>query len=342
MKLIEEIAGFFVEIAPFMLLGLGAAGIMHVLVSRAFVARHIGSKSFISVFKAAVFGVPLPLCSCGVIPAAAYFSKSGASKGAVVSFLVSTPQTGIDSIIATYGLLGPVFAVFRPLAALVSGVAAGITANHFDSSVEIEEEKCSGACHTEAKPKNALIRMYNYAFKEFLDDISVQFIFGVIIAGIIAVFLPADFFIENDIGGGIAGMGLMILIGIPMYVCATASIPIALALISRGISPGAAFVFLAVGPLTNAASLMVLFTVLKAKLLTVYLVSGVAFSVIFGLLLDYVFKTFDLSMPILQNTEDSNASTDYFGYIFAAVFLALLLASIFRKIRTKTKNREKK
>lgn len=351
MEFLYQIFLFFIEIAPFMMIGLVFVGLLHVLVSKDFVARHIGNNNIWSAVKASILGVPLPLCSCGVIPTAVYFSRSGASKGSIISFLISTPQTGIDSIVATYGMLGPVFAVFRPLAAFFSGISGGFIANIFsknDSFEFIDTSKkenvsCNGNnCHN-SKNENKISRFYHYAFVEFLDDIAVQFVVGVIIAGIISFLVPPEFFIRYNIGSGFIGMMLMIIAGIPMYICATASIPIALALIAKGVSPGAAFVFLAVGPMTNAASIAVLYKVLKKKMLTIYILTGTVFAVIFGLILDYIFIKFKIELPVVNYNHSHNTPFKrYFYYILSAIFAVFLIMSLYRKITSKFYRKDKK
>ena len=345
LSLLKETLLFFIEVAPYMVLGLFFVGLLHIFISKEFVANHIGSKSIISIIKSAILGVPLPLCSCGVVPTAVYLSKNGASKGSVISFLISTPQTGVDSIIATYGMLGPVFAVFRPIAAFISGIFGGIVANRFDGELNLEKdnpESCTDdSCKTE-KPASKIKEFFEYAFIEFLDDISLQFIAGVIIAGIISFAIPADFFVKYNIGSGITGMLLMITIGIPMYVCATSSIPIGLALLAKGVSPGAVFVFLAVGPMTNAASITILIKVLGKKLVITYIAIGSALAIAFGYLLNFIFNNFNLSLPeIAMHHEHSSLFNKYFLNAISLFFALMLLLSIFRKLKGKFSNRNK-
>lgn len=275
----------FLEMAPYLLLGLFFVGILHLFFTKELIVRHVGANNFSSVLKAALLGVPLPLCSCGVIPSAVFMAKNGASRGAVISFLISTPQTGIDSIIATYGMLGWVFAIFRPIAAFIMGIIGGISALIFikDDRVSMTTQKLAierinstdgiddDGCglpeidHKKLTIKQKARTMFRYSFVEFLDDISGQFFVGLIISGLIAYFIPAEFFANTSISNGLPGMLLMILIGIPMYVCATASIPIAVTLMMKGFSPGVAFAFLAAGPATNAASLSILIKALGKK-----------------------------------------------------------------------------
>ncbi len=364
--LLYEIWNLFLEMAPYMLFGLFFVGILHLFFTKALVLKHIGDNSLASVFKAAIFGIPLPLCSCGVIPTAVYMKKNGAASSATTSFLISTPQTGIDSIVATYGMMGWVFAVFRPFAALIMGLAGGMTVslldkpkpkevekpkdmsglfNIMDASAtqtsDAEEDSCDGdscGCGSD-KPTsdgNKFKKMFNYAFVEFLDDIAIQFIVGVIISGLIAFFIPDNFFENEALNSGILGMLLMILVGIPMYICATASIPIAVALMLKGFSPGVAFVFLAVGPATNAASLTILMNTLGKKIVSIYLGSVIILSIVMGYILDYIFTLLDVSPKLMIMDHDHEVLSYEVKLIGGIVFGAMLLASIYRKyFRTK-------
>ncbi len=345
MGLLNEIWKTYISIAPYLFLGLVFAGLLHVVFKKDFVAKHLGKNNFFSVIKAAILGVPLPLCSCGVIPTALFLRKKKASKGATLSFLISTPQTGVDSIIATYGMMGPIFAIFRPLAAFVTGIVGGLVTNFVekkdDTETVILEEKfdCDTCDVDEPHSHTVLERVTSglrYAFVEFLDDITIQLIIGIIIAGFISFLIPDNFF--ADFGGeGFMGMLLMIAVGIPLYVCATASIPIAVSLILKGISPGAAFVFLVVGPATNAATITLISRALGKKLIAIYLTVISVFAILGGLLLNYIFDIVGKpDMLMMHHHEDISL----FSKILIAVFSILMILSIFRKIRNKFKKPE--
>lgn len=345
----SEIIYMFMEMAPYIILGLIFVALLNLFVSKDLIIRHIGGNNFLSILKASLFGVPLPLCSCGVVPTAVYMSKSGASKGATISFLISTPQTGIDSIIATYGMLGPLFAIFRPFAALIMGLVGGfavkfsgdegsekmskpkfISLNQF---AEVKQE-------TKGKEdfKSRVNKTLKYSFVEFLDDISVQFVAGVIIAGLISFFIPNDFFAGTGFNSGILGMLLMILIGAPMYVCATASIPIAMALLMKGFTPGVAFVFLAVGPATNAASIAIITKSLGKKVTSVYLITIAVLSIIMGYALDFIYY-FAGEGSIIHNHDSHNHGDMFLNeelkIIIGIVFLIMIVLSIYRKYSPK-------
>jgi uncharacterized membrane protein YraQ (UPF0718 family) len=201
-EILNHMMIMFVEMSKYLIIGLIFVGILHVYFSKEFISKHIGENSIWSIIKAAILGVPLPICSCGVVPTSIFLAKSGASKGSVVSFLVSTPQTGVDSIAATYGMMGGLFAIFRPLSAFFMGIAGGIVTKLFDDQAKfstpptVSKTHChsEGCCNHSHKPKSKIKEIFNYAFVEFLDDISLQFVTGVIIAGLISFFLPANFF----------------------------------------------------------------------------------------------------------------------------------------------------
>jgi uncharacterized membrane protein YraQ (UPF0718 family)/copper chaperone CopZ len=333
----RQILLFYLEVAPYIMLGLFFVAFLRRYISKEYIASQLGSNSWLAAVKGAILGVPLPLCSCGVVPSAVYFSRSGASKSSVISFLISTPQTGIESIIATYGALGPVFALFRPLAAFVSGVVGGIISTFFSNEkIEDGSGTCNdGSCSITEANKPTTKEALKYAFIEFLDDISIHFIAGVSIAALISVFIPNDFFARYNIESGFSAMAIMIVIGIPMYVCATASIPIAIAFLVKGVSPGAVFVFLAVGPLTNAASLTILYRVLKTKMLAVYIITGTLFAVLFGLLLDVVFSKLYIDPNTMRAEPHIHGSSGIFGWLLSGTLGILLAASIYRKLSKK-------
>lgn len=335
-NLLKEIYNAYIEIAPYLFIGLFFAGILHVVFKKDFVAKHLGKNNFLATVKASILGVPLPLCSCGVIPTALYLRRQNASKGSTLSFLISTPQTGVDSIIATYGMMGPVFAVFRPLAAFVMGITGGIVTNVLVINDEDKSTESINICNDcedyKSELKSFWQKMANgfkYAFQDFLDDIALQLIVGVVLAGIISFAIPNNFF-EQFGGNGIIGMLVMIAFGIPLYVCATASIPIAVSLILKGISPGAAFVFLVVGPATNAATIALIGNALGKKIVAIYLFVISIFAIGFGFLLNLIFgklgKTADLTMMHHQH------NNQWYLTALMILFSVFLLASLFRKI----------
>jgi len=286
----------FGAMAPYLLLGFTVAGLLSVVISPEMVERHLGGNGLGQVVKASLFGVPLPLCSCGVIPVAASLRRHGASKGATTAFLLSTPQTGVDSIAVTYGLLGPFLAVVRPVAALVTGIFGGGLVQAFNGDGETVDESeaygaeapsCSSECCDDEKPKQRpkIVEALHYGLVILPRDIGKALILGVAISGLIAAFVAPQA-LESSLGGGLWPMLAAMAIGIPLYVCATASTPIALGLIHAGLSPGAALVFLISGPATNSAALTTLWKVLGRRAAILYLVTVAVTSLATGLAVD--------------------------------------------------------
>ncbi|MCF6309251.1 MAG: SO_0444 family Cu/Zn efflux transporter [Sulfurimonas sp.] len=282
--------------APYILFGLFFAGILHELVPDSIVTKHLGNENIGSVVKATLFGIPLPVCSCGVIPLATSIKKSGASKGATLSFLISTPITGVDSILATYGMFGWVFTIYRVLTSMLIAMFAGILTNILDKEYvqEVQEEPkscCSSksSCEIDEKKKKfSLTGAIKYAFVTLLGDIAKPLLWGLLLGALITIAIPqnlSDILVEYDWLSYL----IAIAIAVPMYVCATASLPIAAALMLSGVSAGAAFVFLSAGPATNTVTIGVVKKMLGTKSLYIYLGSIILGSIIFGLGLDLIF-----------------------------------------------------
>jgi uncharacterized membrane protein YraQ (UPF0718 family)/copper chaperone CopZ len=274
------ISSLFLEMAPYLMLGFLISGLLYIIISKETIAENLGKPGVLSVIKAAIFGVPMPLCSCGVIPVAASLYKRGASKGATLSFLISTPQTGVDSILITYGMLGPIFAMARPVIALITGVIGGL----FTEQIISEDYTTSNKANHK-HPKKTLKDAIKYAFISLPQDIAWPLIKGILMAGLITLLIPDNFFQDYGITGWSA-MILMAVLSIPMYICATASVPIAAGLISSGIEPGAAFVFLMAGPATNIATISVIINTLGKKIVYIYLSTIFTCSIIFGALIN--------------------------------------------------------
>ena len=318
--------------APYILFGLVFAGILHELVPETIVTRHLGKENISSVIKSTIFGIPLPVCSCGVIPLATSIKKSGASKGATLSFLISTPITGADSILATYGMFGWVFTLYRVFTSMIIAMAAGILTNIFDKAQEemkpafsavsmkkpsfavtnsfsvapkIEEDtpSCcsSGMGEGNTKLPFSMNRALSYAFFTLLSDIAKPLFLGLIIGALITVAIPqnlSDILVEYSWLSYI----IVIAIAVPMYVCATSSLPIAAGLMLSGVSAGAAFVFLSAGPATNTVTIGVVKKMLGNRALYIYLGSIIVGSVLFGLGLDYIFSSYDINPQSLVHT----------------------------------------
>jgi uncharacterized membrane protein YraQ (UPF0718 family) len=326
-SMIIDFWGIVAEMSPYLLFGFLVAGVLSVLISQRFVERHLGGRGVRPLLKASLFGVPLPLCSCGVIPVSMSLHKHGASKGSTISFLLSTPQTGVDSIFVTLSLLGPLFAVFRPLVALVTGVVGGILVNVFGESPEDKSNvppKCSDECCDDSENNKKLTRGLKYGFVTLPRDIGKAMLVGLVIAAVISAVVPDDFFVEKLPGTGIFAMVVMMFLGIPVYVCATASVPIAAALISKGLAPGVALVFLITGPATNAAAFTTIWKVLGGRTAGVYLFTVVICALGAGLLLDTAFP--ELATSVQSHMHQMQHSI--LGNTSAIALLAVLTFAI--------------
>jgi len=283
------------EMSPYLLFGFFVAGLLSALVSQSMVERHLGGRGLWPLVKASIFGVPLPLCSCGVIPVSMSLHKHGASRGSTVAFLLSTPQTGVDSIFVTLSLLGPVFAVFRPFAAFATGLIGGSLVDIFDRAGGSRQRgPCRDECCNGTK-RNRLTKGFKFAFVTLPRDIGGALLVGLVIAAFISAVVPDDFFVGRFTHSFVE-MLVMMAVGIPMYVCASASVPIAAALIAKGLDPGAALVFLMTGPATNAASFTTIWKGLGGRTTVIYLLSLAGCALAAGLLLDYVASGFDLAV----------------------------------------------
>ena len=301
------------ESAPFVLLGIFVAGLLKAFLPDDFVARHLGGGSTASIFKAAVIGVPIPLCSCGVLPAAAGLKKQGAGKGAVTSFLISTPETGVDSIAVSYALLDPLMTVIRPVVAFFTAVTAGIavafTEKHWgtgisdavgDSVMEQQDTCTSGCCcsHREPEPEGTsrkFMKGMRFAFGDLLKDIGGWLFFGILLAGVISVFLSPEI-VSRYLSNEYLSMLLMLAISVPLYVCATASTPIAAALALKGVSPGAALVFLLAGPATNVAAITVIAKLIGRRATVVYVAVIVVMSFLAGIGVNALYSSLGISI----------------------------------------------
>jgi len=292
----NEIIYFFNEVAIYLVFGFLIAGMLHVLFPEKFILKHIGKNNFSSVLKATLAGIPLPLCSCAVIPVAASLRKKGASKGAALSFLISTPQVGVDSFLVTYSLIGWVFAVMRIIAAFITALFSGIISNFFSKN-EIENSKTEEVIEDKSSRKERLKNIFSYIQFELLGSFANYLMAGIFIAGLITVFIPASFF-ELYMSNQFVSMLVMLVIGIPIYVCATSSTPIAASLIMKGLSPGAALVFLLAGPATNAVTISTVIKTMGKKAAVIYLTSISVVSVVLGYLLNIL--TFETNLNIMH------------------------------------------
>lgn len=318
-QVLVESFTLFSVMAPWLLLGIVAAGAMHVLLPVDFVSKRLGRNNLGSVLKAGALGVPIPLCSCGVVPVAASLRRNGASKGATVSFLVTTPTSGVDSMFATYSLLGWPLMALRVGASFVLGITAGALTSLLDKEAISAE---SSAQTTTSSHGGLVRRAIQYAFTELYEGISRPLLVGTLLGGLISVLLPAEL-LSNTMGNGFVSYLVMLGIGIPLYVCASGSIPFAAALLAKGISPGAALIFLIAGPATNAATVTVVSGMLGKKTLAIYLAVLTIGTLGMGAATDWVFASAGWTVPAIQHLHNHGTES---GGIFSNVVAIGLLA----------------
>lgn len=321
LNIINAIIDLWTSMAPYLLLGMFIAGLLHVFIGTNFITRHLGGDNLGTIIKASLFGVPLPICSCGVIPVAASLKKEGASKSATLSFLVSTPTTGADSILASYSLLGPLFAIFRPVAAFISGVTIGVLNFVFNR----EPQTIRHEDHCEAKEKIStkfkVVEVFRYGFIELAEDIGKWLVIGVLLGGILTVAIPPEL-IQRFLPFEWMHFIVMLIIALPLYVCATGSIPIAAAILQMGFSPGAALVFLIAGPATNTVTLSFVRSKLGKKSFYLYLVAIIGIAVLSGIIFNYVFALLGADVNIIS---PHGEHVNHTLRIVSGVILAILI-----------------
>ena len=290
-RFVSETFRLFIEISPYLILGFLFAGLLHILLGEKYIRKHFARSGMWSIVKAALFGIPLPVCSCAVIPLAESLRKDGASKSAVMSFLVSTPSSGVDSILATYALMGPVYAIFRPIASFFSGILVGVV-THFKGGgkedhpdpTDVETEK------NKKQKKKSLKDMFVYGFQVLPAEIYKWLLIGVVVGGAISALVPDDFGAKYLLGSSLLNYVVILLISIPLYVCATGSIPIAASLIAKGVLPGAALALLIAGPATNSVTISFVYKRMGKRVAFLYIFSIIVVSVVCGLLFDLFWK----------------------------------------------------
>ena len=363
LRILFEIASVFYESSVFILLGFALAGVLHEFVPLKVVSRRLGKPGFKSIFWATALGAPLPLCSCGVLPTAAALRRKGASKPAVASFIVSVPETGVDSIAVSYGLMGPVMAIYRPIVAVITATVAGIAClfitrdeqdsidaddlrdiehhghdhdhhHHHDLDDEDEhanDERADPQAGRVRRWAGRLNRMSAYGFRTIVDEVAFWIVAGLVVTGILMALLPDDFFSSSlGLDSGIVPMLLMAVIGVPLYTCASMSTPIAAGLVATGLSPGAALVFLLAGPATSIASLTIVGKLLGRRSMVAYLASIIVVAIAAGLLLDAIAG--DAVRRATVNTFESpdGPIEQALKVLSALIFLALFVNSLGR------------
>lgn len=349
----QEVVYLITGMSPYLLLGFLLAGLMHAFVPGKFYTKFLSRKSFRSVLNAALLGIPLPLCSCGVIPTAMSLRKEGASKGAVVSFLIATPQTGVDSIIATFSLMGLPFAIVRPMAALFTAIFGGVIVDKAEPEKKCcchseekkteehsccchskkeeaehvchchsEEKKAEDGCHSRKSFFTKIKEALTYAYVDMMEDIGKWLLIGLVVAAAITVLVPTEYFAVFQ-GNTLASMLLVLCIAMPMYLCATGSIPIAVALMMKGLTPGAALVMLMAGPACNFASMLLIRRSLGLRTMLVYILSIVLGAVAFGNLIDLL--QFSGMVDFLYQLKEVHSCHDEHAGVFSWICTGLLL-----------------
>ena len=410
--ILREVWTLWLEMGIYLVFGFAIAGILSRILKTEFIARHLGPNSLGSIAKASLIGVPLPLCSCGVVPVALSLHQRGASRSATVAFLISTPETGADSILVTYALLGPVFAIVRPIAAFLNGLLGGAMVAIAESNgkkMQRDQSDCgsdsasevvrfasltstlrcsdsaSGCCAatisdsadaiadgpgdatshspvaiadgpdaSQPAPQPAsqptqrvsLLRnaalAFRYGFMDFPREIAGWLVFGIILAGILAHFLPKDF-MSLHLGSGFKAMAVMALIGIPLYICSTASVPVVSMMVMHGgLSAGAALVFLICGPATNAASLMMIIKTLGRKTAALYLTSIVITAFACGYLLDLLYTSAGTSLGRQAEHMHEKMAPGWLAGAGAAGLALVVLGALGRNAADKLRARKEK
>ncbi len=347
MSFTQHFVGLFIESAPWLLMGFSVAGLMKAFVPSQVLAKHLGEPGLLATVKAALLGAPLPLCSCGVIPAALGLRRSGASKAATTSFLISTPETGVDSVTVSYAMMGPFMAIIRPIAAISTAITAGLLVgsdknDHAPQSSEPVQSCCaSKTAEPEPEPASAesccskvseenraadsignrLRDSMKFTFVDLIRDISLWLMIGLGIAALVKTYVPTEFLTQW--GDGFMAFVVMALIGVPMYICALASTPIAAGLLFSGVSPGATLVFMLVGPATNIATIGLVRNELGTRALVAYLGSVVGVGFGFGYLTNYLVAQW--SIDFLAQTQHTHIMTKTPIASMSAIILGALM-----------------
>lgn len=338
-RYLTELWSITVSLAPPLLLGITIAGVIHVILPAGFVHRNFGSPGLASIVKASLIGVPMPLCSCGVIPTAIGLQQDGASKGASTSFLISTPQTGVDSILVSASFLGWPFAIFKLAAAFVTGLIGGKLVDLFDKKQSAKQASASNAIQKSGY-KSKSLEALRFGLFELLGMIYGWIILGIAIAALITIIIPPGTLSGISWISGIGGMFLMLLIALPLYVCATASVPIATSLVAAGMSAGTALVFLMAGPASNIATVGAIFRAFGGRVLAIYLTTVAVFSILFGLLFNSIISTSQAT--IVHHQPESGWLSVVSGIALIGLFVYLSTHDLMKKLQKKSALEEAK
>jgi len=327
-----------VMIGFYILMGLFFVGIVHLYISEEWIKKHLGKSNKYSAIKGALYGIPLPLCSCGVIPLATSLRKKGASKKAVTSFFITTPMTGVDSIIATYGVFGFPMAIIRVVSSFISGVVAGSLIKEDSEDVVDEEHKSccsSGSCSVKhPEEQSSLKKALDYSLNEVFSDLAKPMFYGLLLAVLFMILVPSNgvqFFNENLLLTYV----LVFLTALPLYVCSVSAIPIALSMLAIGVSPGVAFIFLAAAPATNIITAGIVKKILGSDVLKVYLASIITVTVMFALMIDFILPK---EWFIYISTDLETESQSMIDIVGAIIFLGMMFYFVIKQWFLKIKD----
>ena len=331
-EFLETFWNLSLMIGLYVLIGLVFVALLHLYISDAWIEKHLGKESRYAALKGALYGIPLPLCSCGVIPLASSLRKRGASKKAVTSFFITTPMTGVDSIIATYGVFGLPMALIRVISSLISGIVAGTFVKESREDLNQEESQsccATSCCSTQHAPKKSKLQeALHYALHEVFSDLAKPMFYGLLLATLFMMFVPASSVNLLNEYTFLAYI-LVFLLALPLYVCSISAIPLALSMLSLGITPGVAFIFLAAAPATNIITAGVIHKILGSDVLKVYLASIISVTLAFALLIDFALPLEWFSYVSQVSHTESSSLVERLG---ALLFLGLLLFFLLRKI----------
>ncbi|WP_022851160.1 permease [Limisalsivibrio acetivorans] len=320
----KETLDIALETSVYMMLGLAAGGFIKSFFSPSTASKYLSGKGLAPVVRSSLIGIPLPLCSCGVAPTAASLRKQGAGKGPTASFLVSTPETSIDSIALTWVLMGPFMTIARPIAALFTAIAAGLVQR------DDEQEAKVAPAENEAFEKTSFMGGQRYAFTDLWPELVPWFGAGLLLAGIISAVVPPSF-MDTLFGGGVAGMLGIMVISMGLYICSSASTPIAAAMMAKGMSPGTALVFMLAGPATNLASLGIVAGILGKKGTALYLGAIAVCTFAAGIITDIIFFSFGFTTITAAAAEKSFEMPAYVSWTALLILIILALIPSLKK-----------
>jgi uncharacterized membrane protein YraQ (UPF0718 family) len=344
MEFLKTLWNYIIVSAPFLMLGMLAAGFIHAFITEKRIQKAMGGKSLWTVVKAAVLGIPLPLCSCAVIPTAVTLKKNGANNAATSSFLISTPESGVDSIAMTYAMMDLPMTIIRPVSAFLSALVAGILQFIFNPDTPLPKEEAKSCCPKtkcgNAKPVERdslaarISKMFKFGFFELMDDLGEWLALGLLIGAMIEFFIPPEFFAGLN---GLGGRFIILLIGIPMYICASATTPIAASLVLKGMSPGTSLLILLVGPATNISNILVLQKYIGKKgiLINIFTIAFVA--LIMSFVVDYIYTTFALPLDFNIGAHEHEHGYVWWKLSLAIAFTLLLSKSLLKALMKRIK-----